>query len=78
MQPRRADARGLRRGAGLRPLPVLPGAAPLIAARRLRVVLADYEVEPWPVSLTYPSVRLLPSRTKVFIEWMKEELRAAV
>ena len=39
---------------------------------------ADYEVEPWPVSLTYPSARLLPSRTKVFIEWMKEELRAAV
>jgi DNA-binding transcriptional LysR family regulator len=51
-------------------------AAPLIAAKRLRIVLADYEVEPWPLSLTYPSARLLPSRTKVFIEWMKQELRS--
>jgi DNA-binding transcriptional LysR family regulator len=50
-------------------------AAPLIAAKRLRIVLADYEVEPWPVNLTYPSARLLPSRTKAFVEWMKRELK---
>jgi DNA-binding transcriptional LysR family regulator len=53
-------------------------AAPLLQVKRLRIVLADHEVEPWPVSLTYPSARLLPSRTKVFIEWMKQELKAAV
>ena len=53
-------------------------AAPLLQAKKLRIVLADYEVEPWPVSLTYPSARLMPSRAKVFIEWMKRELKAAV
>jgi DNA-binding transcriptional LysR family regulator len=53
-------------------------AAPLVAAKHLRIVLGDYEVEPWPVSLTYPSARLLPSRTKVFIEWMVGELKSSV
>jgi DNA-binding transcriptional LysR family regulator len=53
-------------------------AGSLLAAKRLRIVLADYEVEPWPVSLTYPSARLLPSRTKVFIESMVEELKSSV
>jgi DNA-binding transcriptional LysR family regulator len=50
-------------------------AAPLLHARRVRVVLADYEVEPWPVHITYPSARLLPWRTRVFIEWMKRALQ---
>jgi DNA-binding transcriptional LysR family regulator len=50
-------------------------AAPLLAARRLRVVLQDYEVEPWPIHITYPSARLLPSRTRVFIEWIKRTLQ---
>ena len=49
-------------------------AAALLQARRLRIVLADHEVLPWPVSLTYPSTRLLPARTRGFIEWMKREL----
>ena len=53
-------------------------AAPLVAAKHLRIVLGDYEVEPWPVSLTYPSARLLPSRTKVFIEWMAGEMKSLV
>ena len=53
-------------------------ASPLLAAKHLRIVLSDYEVEPWPVSLTYPSARLLPSRTKVFIEWMVGELKSSV
>jgi len=51
-------------------------AAPLVQARRLRIVLAGYEVEPWPVSLTYPSARLLPSRARVFIDWMRGALSA--
>lgn len=53
-------------------------AAPLLAARRLRIVLADYEVEPWPVHLTYPSARLLPARTKVFIDWMLDALKTSL
>ena len=50
-------------------------AAPLLLARRLRIVLADYEVEPWPVHVTYPSARLLPSRTRVFVEWITRALQ---
>ena len=53
-------------------------AASLLQAKKLRIVLADYEVEPWPVSLTYPSARLMSSRVRVFIEWMKQALKAAV
>jgi DNA-binding transcriptional LysR family regulator len=47
----------------------------LLKAKRLRIVLADYEVEPWPVHITYPSARLLPSRTRTFIEWLAQELK---
>lgn len=46
----------------------------LLDAGRLRVVLADYEVEPWPLSVVWPSSRLLPSRTRAFIDAMKAEL----
>jgi DNA-binding transcriptional LysR family regulator len=50
-------------------------AEPLLRARRLRPVLADYEGEPWPVHITYPSARLLPWRTRVFIDWIKRALQ---
>ncbi len=50
-------------------------AAGLIAAGNLRVVLQDFEVPPWPVHLSYPSARLLPSRVRVFVDAMKRELR---
>ena len=53
-------------------------AGSLLAAKQLRIVLGDYEVESWPVSLTYPSARLLPFRTKLFIEAMAEELKSLV
>ncbi len=50
-------------------------AAALLAAGNLRVVLQDFEVPPWPVHLSYPSARLLPSRVRVFVDAMKRELR---
>ena len=53
-------------------------AAPLLKARRLRIVLADYELEPWPVHITYASARLLPSRTRAFVDWMRDALPAAL
>jgi DNA-binding transcriptional LysR family regulator len=37
-------------------------------------VLEKFEPPPRPVSVVYPHARLLPTRTKVFIEWMKQEL----
>jgi DNA-binding transcriptional LysR family regulator len=52
--------------------------APYVAQKRLRIVLEDYETAPLPLSIVYPHARLLPSRTRVFIEWMKGELKAAL
>ena len=42
--------------------------------RRLRIVLADFESPPQPVSIVYPNARLLPARTRAFIEAAKREL----
>lgn len=53
-------------------------AAPLIAAGKLQVVLADYEPPPTPVSLIYPHARLLAARTRVFLDWMTPRLRSAL
>jgi DNA-binding transcriptional LysR family regulator len=41
---------------------------------RLRVVLEDFEPSPRPISLVYPHARLLPARTRAFIDWMKREM----
>ncbi len=52
--------------------------APYVRGKRLRVVLAEFEEPPRSVSLVYPSARLLPLRTRAFIEFMKQELKAAL
>ncbi len=49
-------------------------AAPLADGRLVRV-LTDYEGPARPVSIVYPHARLLPSRTRAFVEWMKRALR---
>lgn len=46
---------------------------PHVAQGRLQLVLEDYEPAPRPVSVIYPNARLLPARTRAFIDWMKEE-----
>jgi DNA-binding transcriptional LysR family regulator len=53
-------------------------AQPLLQARRLRIVLAGFEVEPWPVQITYPTARQLSTRTRVFIDLLKAELTAVL
>lgn len=49
--------------------------APHVRDKQLRVVLQDFEPLPRPISVVYPHARLLPARTRVFIEWMKQEFR---
>jgi len=49
-------------------------AEPLLQAKKLRIVLADFETEPWPVHVTYPSARLLNARTRLFVEALKSAL----
>jgi len=49
--------------------------APFLKSKQLRTVLEDFEPPPRPINLVYPHARLLPMRTRVFIEWMKRELK---
>ncbi|MGJ7511749.1 LysR family transcriptional regulator [Variovorax sp. GT1P44] len=46
---------------------------PLVAQGRLAIVLNAFELPPRPVSVIYPHARLLPARTRAFIDWMKAE-----
>jgi DNA-binding transcriptional LysR family regulator len=48
---------------------------PAVRAKRLRVVLRDYEPPPVPVSLVHAEARLLSTRLRVFLDWMKPRLR---
>lgn len=46
---------------------------PHVAQGRLVIVLEEFETPPRPVSVIYPHARLLPARTRAFIDWMKAE-----
>ncbi len=48
--------------------------APLVAGKKLRIVLEDYELAPWPLSVLYPHARMLPARTRALIDWLKADL----
>lgn len=53
-------------------------AEPLLRAKKLRIVLAEFETEPWPVHVTYPSARLLNTRTRLFVQALKSALEPAL
>jgi len=44
------------------------------AEQKLKIILEKFETAPRPVHVVYPHARLLPARTRVFIEWMKREI----
>lgn len=46
--------------------------------KRLRVVLESFQPPPRPISVIYPHGRKLPARTKVFIDWIRSELKTAL
>jgi DNA-binding transcriptional LysR family regulator len=50
--------------------------APLVAAGRLRLLLADWCPPPVPVSAVYPHAKLLPARTRLFVDWLRERVPA--
>jgi len=50
--------------------------APFIAEKRLKIVLEKFERPPWPISVVYPHARLLPARTRLFIDWIRNEITA--
>ncbi|MEQ8858475.1 MAG: LysR family transcriptional regulator [Pseudomonadales bacterium] len=46
----------------------------LIAAGELLTILEEYQPEPWPVSLVYHGGRMVPSRLRALIDWLKDGL----
>jgi len=49
--------------------------APYLAQHKLVSVLENFEIAPRTISVVYPHARLLPARTRLFIEWIKQELQ---
>lgn len=47
-------------------------------ARRLRVVLADYQVPPVPVHVVHVAGRAAPARLRAFVDFAVEQLRATL
>jgi DNA-binding transcriptional LysR family regulator len=50
--------------------------APYLASGALRVILAEFETPPRPIHVVYPEARLLPARTRVFIDAIKRHILA--
>jgi DNA-binding transcriptional LysR family regulator len=50
--------------------------APFIAQKRLKIVLENFERPPRPISVVYPHARLLPARTRTFIDWIRNDITA--
>jgi DNA-binding transcriptional LysR family regulator len=47
-----------------------------VAEGSLRILLAEFELPPNPIHIVYPQARLLPVRTRVFIDFLLEYLQA--
>ncbi|MEO7392656.1 MAG: LysR family transcriptional regulator [Ramlibacter sp.] len=50
--------------------------APFIADKCLKIVLERFERPARPISVVYPHARLLPARTRLFIEWIRDDITA--
>jgi DNA-binding transcriptional LysR family regulator len=48
---------------------------PLVDAGRLQLVLENFEPAPLPVNLVYPEARLVSSRLRALLDWLKLHLR---
>ncbi len=69
-----AMAHAALRGLGVALLP-MPHAAPWLQRGALRRVLPGWRADAGPVSIYYPSKKLLPSRTRVFIDHVISHFR---
>jgi DNA-binding transcriptional LysR family regulator len=49
--------------------------APFLQSKQLCTVLESFEPPTQPINVIYPHARLLPMRTRAFIEWIKKELQ---
>lgn len=48
--------------------------ASLVAQGRLKLLLPEFWPAAVPVSAVYPHAKLLPARTRLFVEWLRERL----
>ncbi len=46
-----------------------------VNAGKLDLVLEDYELAPWPVSLVYAGQEVLPTKVRAFIDFASPRLR---
>ncbi|MDP2017016.1 LysR family transcriptional regulator [Hydrogenophaga sp.] len=49
--------------------------APLLKTGELQTVLENFEDAPRPIHVVYPHARLLPARTRAFIDFIRQELK---
>lgn len=70
-----AMARAAACGAGIALLPT-PHAVPLLESGELVRLLPDWHADSGPLSIYYPSKRLMPSKTRVFVDFVVEQFRA--
>jgi DNA-binding transcriptional LysR family regulator len=49
---------------------------PEVRSGKLEILFADFETAPLPVQIVYPDARLMSPRLRVFIDWLKQELRS--
>jgi len=47
-----------------------------VAAGSLQILLAEFELTPRPIHIVYPQARLLPARTRVFVDFLLAHLQA--
>ncbi len=48
---------------------------PSVGGGKLRVVLDAFEPPKLPVSVVYPDARLMSTRLRAFVDWLKERLK---
>jgi DNA-binding transcriptional LysR family regulator len=48
---------------------------PMLQQGRLQTVLDGFEDTPLPLQVVYPHARLLPARTRAFIDFLRQELQ---
>jgi DNA-binding transcriptional LysR family regulator len=48
-----------------------------LARKALKIVLERFEPPALPVHVVYPQARLLPARARLFIDWMRRELKGS-
>ena len=49
--------------------------ADLVKRGQLKIILQKFEPAVLPISIVYPHARLLPARTRIFIDWVKKDLK---